>query len=64
MFWDHLCKYNTDISALIALRERAELHSRSAIIIDIAEADVYMATVDDRCGFRALGYIAEADCTW
>lgn len=49
VLWDHLFKDNEQISALIALRTRAGLHSRSTVVIDIAEADLYMATVDDKC---------------
>ena len=50
MFWDHFLMYNEQINALIALRKRAGLHSRSSIVINVAEADVYMATADDKCG--------------
>ena len=49
MFWDHLFQYPQQIKDLIALRREADLHSRSNVVINIAEADVYIATIDDKC---------------
>ena len=49
MFWDHLFQYPDQIRDLIAMRREADLHARSNIVINIAEADVYIATIDDKC---------------
>ena len=49
VFWDHLFQYPQEIKDMIALRREADLHARSSIVINIAEADVYIATIDDKC---------------
>ena len=49
VFWDHLFQYPQQIKDLIALRREADLHARSNIVINIAESDVYIATIDDKC---------------
>jgi hypothetical protein len=49
VFWDHLFQYPQQIRDLIALRKEADLHARSSVVINIAESDVYIATVDDKC---------------
>lgn len=48
VFWDHLFQYSEDILALKEMRTRVGLHSRSEIVINIAEADIYIATIDDK----------------
>ena len=51
VFWDHLFQYPQQIKDLIALRREADLHARSNVVINIAESDVYIATIDDKCVF-------------
>ena len=60
VFWDHLFQYPQQIRDLIALRREADLHARSSVIINIAEADVYIATIDDKCA--VLGRSLAAIC--
>ena len=49
VFWDHLFHFKEDICAMIELRTRVGLHSRSSVANNMAEADCYIATIDDKC---------------
>ncbi len=49
VFWDHLFQYPQQIKDLIALRKEANLHAGSNEVIKLANADVYIATIDDKC---------------
>mmetsp|Transcript_17941 Transcript_17941/g.53987 ORF Transcript_17941/g.53987 Transcript_17941/m.53987 type:complete len:489 (+) Transcript_17941:115-1581(+) len=48
VLWDHLFQHKDEMKSLIALRERAGLHSRSKLEIKLAEADIYVAVIDDK----------------
>lgn len=48
IFWDHLLQYGDELAALKEMRTKAGLHSRSEIVINLAEADINMATIDDK----------------
>lgn len=49
VFYDHIFShYNSEIAALIALRQRNKVNCRSVVKIEKAERDVYAATVDEK----------------
>jgi alpha-amylase len=48
IFWDHLFQHNQEMRDLIALRKRNNIHSRSKIAIKKADADMYVAIIDDK----------------
>jgi len=54
VFWDHLLQYGDELAALKEMRTKAGLHSRSEIVINIAEADIYIATIDDKYATNSL----------
>ena len=54
VFWDHLFQYPDQMRDLIAMRREADLHARSSIVINCAESDMYVATIDDKCAFLYL----------
>jgi len=49
IFYDDLFAHGEKLRELVALRKRADLTSRSNIEILAAEADMYVARIDEKC---------------
>ncbi|CAN1196917.1 Alpha-amylase 3, chloroplastic [Linum perenne] len=67
VFFDHVfySDYRSEITALLAFRNRHKLHCRSIVKIAKAERDVYAAIIDDKVAVKiGPGHFEPSDGNW